>query len=374
MNPLRSFSREEEGDAFVSIPEDEEGDLGSERRTVSELSQSYRGNRQQLGPLSPQNSILDEEDNLRHQEQNQSIRRRRLFVRPAVVFVLGFFVFRYTNNKRGFFFGSGANNRYQNGLRLGGSSVVEEKVDNHELAGASLFQGDPSASIFNVVSDMNDDDSNDDLPVNRGPVRLGIATQQNISREGENNESNRKSKHKTKKDKDKSSYGWVPEVYPDPMIDPVRCGIAYLTAENENLQTGQTAEEERRGGLILNSQGGNATKEEEDDGGNDSPSLRLCDPDWVLGGVYLEEIAQKMSEFSNRFTPRDLGPILPKNQLLSQKPEDDQGLTLAVATVRKVGFVLFRFFGEKMNFSSITSTYFHSYTRTCISKTNQRIN
>ena len=29
--------------------------------------------------------------------------------------------------------------------------------------------------------------------------------------------------------------------------------------------------------------------------------LRLCDPDWVLGGAYLERIAQKMEDFKNKF-------------------------------------------------------------------------
>lgn len=71
-------------------------------------------------------------------------------------------------------------------------------------------------------------------------------------------------------------YGWEPTAYPDPILDPNRCGIAYLEEEEER---------ERPTGVDFNMTG-----------------LRLCDPDWVLGGVYLEEIALAMHNFSSLFS------------------------------------------------------------------------
>jgi hypothetical protein len=64
-------------------------------------------------------------------------------------------------------------------------------------------------------------------------------------------------------------YGWIPNFYPNPLVSPIRCGTAYLP--NENLTSG----------------------------------LRLCDPDWVLGGIYLEDIAFSMQNFSSYFGEND---------------------------------------------------------------------
>jgi hypothetical protein len=71
-------------------------------------------------------------------------------------------------------------------------------------------------------------------------------------------------------------YGWEPSAYPDPILDPNRCGIAYLEEEEE--------------------------RERPQPGDFNMTGLRLCDPDWVLGGVYLEEIALAMHNFSSLFS------------------------------------------------------------------------
>ena len=60
-------------------------------------------------------------------------------------------------------------------------------------------------------------------------------------------------------------YGWTPAGYPNPLVDPARCGIDYLPDVNISL------------------------------------GMRLCDPDWVLGGSALEEIARSLSNFSRTF-------------------------------------------------------------------------
>eukprot|EP00531_Pseudo-nitzschia_arenysensis_P006754 CAMPEP_0116131236 /NCGR_PEP_ID=MMETSP0329-20121206/8901_1 /TAXON_ID=697910 /ORGANISM="Pseudo-nitzschia arenysensis, Strain B593" /LENGTH=836 /DNA_ID=CAMNT_0003625659 /DNA_START=144 /DNA_END=2654 /DNA_ORIENTATION=- len=343
MNPYRSFSRGglggEEGIVFG-------GDIDSERSSILHQN-SIREEGHLL--LSAQNSI--DEELLRQQEQRRSIRRRRLIIRPAVIFVLGLFVFRSTNG-RGFFFRttvgkiSGKDESYQNGLRLPKASLVESnhpgtseyssQSNNNLLAANALYPnlgGNPTASAYNMVTKMNDDDSNEDRPANPDASQPDIDNGDEVDDDRRNDKNRRKNKKDNSKDN--VSYGWIPEQYPDPIIDPVRCGIAYLT--DENFQTGTIAEEERRGGLEIDSKPAtNSTISTAAENNDDSSGMRLCDPDWVLGGAYLEQIAQKMVDFSNRFTPRDLGPILPEDQLVAKKPEDQQGLTLAVATVRKM--------------------------------------
>lgn len=326
MDSLQYLSRGEEGEALSFVSDEEEADNDSDSRRT-ERSQSYHGS----GLVSsqfPQHDI-GEEELLRYSEQ-RLLRRRRLLVRPIVVLVLGFIVFR-TNNSGSFFQRSG--NTTTN-LRQDKSTIVSANGNSNNynvLAGASLLDRNPTASAYNVAVDLNDDGANQDVSIGTG---VSVENQEQrkdgngAENTGDTSASSRRNKKK-RRDKNDTSYGWIPEVYPDPTIDPVRCGIAYLLSENPS--TGTTAEEERRGGLVL---GANANTTSDDD----SSRLRLCDPDWVLGGVYLEDIAQKMKEFSNRFTPRDLVPILPENELEAQKPEDRKGLTLAVATVRKVGF------------------------------------
>jgi hypothetical protein len=49
--------------------------------------------------------------------------------------------------------------------------------------------------------------------------------------------------------------------------------------------------------------------------------LRLCDPDWVLGGLYLENIARAMQNFSTTFTyPSSLSSVNGRNDQGAQPP------------------------------------------------------
>ena len=366
MDPHRCLSRVEEGEALVSVPEDGEADNDSDSR-ITERSYSHPESGS-LTPIFPQDSI-NEEDLLRYREQ-RLLRRRRLFVRPAVVLVLGFFVFRNTNNPK-FFFRS--NHNAANNIRQDTPTIVSANGNSNNYnmrAGASLLDSYPTASAYNMAVDLNDDgnDSSQEVSIRTG-IGIDDQEQQQTNNEAENTadtDSSNRSNKKKRRDKNDTSYGWIPEVYPDPMIDPVRCGIAYLLSEN--LSTGTTAEEERRGGLVLGAGGANANTTSDDD----SSKLRLCDPDWVLGGVYLEDIAQKMREFSDRFTPRDLVPILPEGELEAQKPEDRQGLTLAVATVRKVRFnFLVLLFGWRRESNSFSSSKWNTNHTSTICSTDE---
>jgi TPM domain len=92
-----------------------------------------------------------------------------------------------------------------------------------------------------------------------------------------------------------SVFGWTPEQYPNPLEDPNRCAVAYIlphlrrdsalaVSSMVDVMAPPDATTRRNGTTEVN------------------PFLRLCDPDWVLGGVYLEDVATAMSNFSNIFS------------------------------------------------------------------------
>jgi len=89
-------------------------------------------------------------------------------------------------------------------------------------------------------------------------------------------------------------FGWTPAAYPNPLVDPTRCSIVFLP--NEDLQR----------------------------------NLQLCDPDWVLGEAYLEEIAYAMRNFTEIFTSQhgwDVGVSVdndPRRRLTAAVQEEQQ--------------------------------------------------
>jgi hypothetical protein len=115
-------------------------------------------------------------------------------------------------------------------------------------------------------------------------------------------------------------FGWTPELYPHPIVNPLGCKIAHLSS----LEAAEVS----------------------------SYPLRLCDPDWVLGGTYLEQIAQQLYNFSTVFAPDwDVqvvtGPGVRRlNDNVNENNNEDDSSTnnffllpkveLAVATVRKM--------------------------------------
>ena len=74
---------------------------------------------------------------------------------------------------------------------------------------------------------------------------------------------------------DPQTLGWTPNMYPDPKIEPHKCGIAYLVETNSYYFQQASSS---------------------------SSNLRLCDPDWVLGGVYLDQISISMADFRRQFS------------------------------------------------------------------------
>ena len=351
---------------------------------------------------SQQDVIIYDEEFVRQEDHNRAIRRRRLIIRPAVVLVLGFFVFRindyysYDTGNIRIFFGSllGGNRRntnaYRNnqgpGLRkpfgadqeLYGNSINEHSDSGLWLPAPPVFSlsGNPSASVYSMVTDMNDDDSNDDVssgidkhsspnkttegnlhhtdPAHQPPARDSSESdnenknakpdQKNNNRNKNRNNSKNHNQNNSK-NSIPSSYGWVPDTYPDPWIDPVSCGTAYLAAEQfqqqqEQQQLQQQQQQQQQQQLDHRSY------DTDDDyllfadtaasKGAAFRGPRLCDPDWVLGGAALERIAHKMKEFSDRFDVRDLvAEVAP--DVASEQPESPrQRVELAVATVRKV--------------------------------------
>jgi hypothetical protein len=79
-----------------------------------------------------------------------------------------------------------------------------------------------------------------------------------------------------------SLFGWTPEQYPNPLVAPIRCGIAYLSMYN-NMSSSPTA-----------------TMPPPNLWEHYPPHVRLCDPDWVLGGWYLQAIALALRNFTDQ--------------------------------------------------------------------------
>eukprot|EP00977_Amphora_coffeiformis_P010530 scaffold2479_cov151-Amphora_coffeaeformis.AAC.2 len=101
-----------------------------------------------------------------------------------------------------------------------------------------------------------------------------------------------------------SLYGWTPDVYPDPLANPIRCAIAYLPETNM------------------------------------TDGLRLCDVDWVLGGIYLEAVANSLHNFSEAFSNSNRWDVSagPVTEVAPIEPPEPWTPTvdLAVALVRKM--------------------------------------
>ena len=79
-------------------------------------------------------------------------------------------------------------------------------------------------------------------------------------------------------------YGWEPTMYPDPIEDPSRCGISYLVDGSSRGDFEFASGTSHKLPIPL------------------SIESRLCDPDFVLGGSYLEQIAAALARFSEQFS------------------------------------------------------------------------
>jgi len=163
-------------------------------------------------------------------------------------------------------------------------------------------------------------------------------------------------------------YGWTPDAFPNPMTNPIRCAIAYLpqfmdhppadssvtamaTNNNNNSTQEPSALNNARptnipdNGQMLSPL--QLSPEQELQQQQEHP-LRLCDPDWVLGGVYLEQVAFAMQNFTQVFgkpathdenSNNDNGGIEPPPGIVVVPDEETQSLPwvdLAIATARKM--------------------------------------
>ncbi|KAL7562357.1 hypothetical protein ACA910_016419 [Epithemia clementina (nom. ined.)] len=158
--------------------------------------------------------------------------------------------------------------------------------------------------------------------------------------------------------KNPAVYGWTPAAFPNPLYNPIRCAIAYLpqfmdhpppssssssslsNSNNDNLDTGEMVSPMK---LQSSSTNQNEMLQQQ----QSSHPLRLCDPDWVLGGSYLEQIAEAMNNFTTFF-----GKQRHEDMWLERQHEEDhsknrnrlrqqQGwvvpwVDLALATARKM--------------------------------------
>jgi TPM domain len=101
-------------------------------------------------------------------------------------------------------------------------------------------------------------------------------------------------------------YGWTPNQYPDPIHDPVRCAISYILPhlqqeQQQNERMNDPPPSDRMNSPTYNDHYYNNNNNTNYSKNNDLLQLRLCDPDWVLGGIYLEDVAMALYNFSTAF-------------------------------------------------------------------------
>lgn len=105
-------------------------------------------------------------------------------------------------------------------------------------------------------------------------------------------------------------YGWTPSTYPNPRLDPLRCGISYIVDGHRYAKMSQNNYEfSVQGSPTEDAVNGNESSPSFSHNNDmyESTPLRLCDPDWMLGGLLLEEVAASMYNFSDIFSQEDEG-------------------------------------------------------------------
>jgi hypothetical protein len=108
-------------------------------------------------------------------------------------------------------------------------------------------------------------------------------------------------------------FGWTPDAYPDPTKDPIRCSLSFLPDKTIAAVR----------------------------------DLRLCDPDWVLGTTYLQEVALTLVNFTEVFTNQwDVGVVGENHRKMSEARTQAQvsreSLTHFVSPIQQSGMELVR--------------------------------
>ena len=146
----------------------------------------------------------------------------------------------------------------------------------------------------------NNDDSDDDDTMQQPSLAHHVQQQKKKTDQQSTPTDNTNSNART--DKNPAIYGWTPNQYPNPIVDPVHCAVSYILPHLQQQQrlsppgindevVASTAPISPPDNINTNS-----TLSKKDD-----IVLRLCDPDWVLGGIYLEDVAMALYNFSTLF-------------------------------------------------------------------------
>lgn len=131
-------------------------------------------------------------------------------------------------------------------------------------------------------------------------------------------------------DESPSMYGWLPTTYPNPSTNSIRCGVAYIQdRQMSNLTappvdtmptlTLDASSPAQANEAMMGSADASECEKEE--------PLRLCDPDWCLGGVFLERVASQLHNFSQTFHDYNM---------FDTPLSTTRHVDLAVAVVRKM--------------------------------------
>lgn len=231
-----------------------------------------------------------------------STRTRRMFIRPLLVFMIGFC---YLQRR------SGVDHKDQRQQQQ-----PELEKDSSYWWSSSLSSSSSSASSSNLefhfgnethendassVDPTSSESTSDHKSSKKGPAIVPSTSHMSqhafhppyFPRHVSASQSSSPDSDET----DSETFGWEPGQYPNPRENPQKCGIAYLLQDEQFAQPDDT-----------------------------DNSLQLCDPDWVLGGIYLEEIAVAMKSFVQTYSSPPPFAVPPppvrRNRMLQQ---DDDG-------------------------------------------------
>ena len=265
---------------------------------------------------------------------------RRMLVRPVAILLFGFCLLQALDHSRELGYAKGIDTRCSSSLEWEETREENKKQktqETNERPSTLLLDNEFNPAVVWSSNQLRQQQLPPYPAGGWGRRESYQRLQYNVN--GNDDDDTNSSQDAGKSPDNPQLYGWEPNLYPDPIIDPVRCGIAYLEDEDELEGTKNAAEY--------------------------SSPMRLCDPDWVLGGMYLEQIAAALHNFSamfgdlvtktrywgrQRMLMGSLKPLRRRRRISEQfsieASSEDSGprkdkkpgptVELAVATVRKV--------------------------------------
>jgi TPM domain len=180
--------------------------------------------------------------------------------------------------------------------------MTKQQMPQHEKESSKNVKDDYDDDSGTGSGNNNDDNDDDDTMQQPSLAQHIVQHAKKYSEQSSTTASTSNSNSKNP-----AIYGWTPNQYPNPIVDPVHCAVSYILP---HLQQQQQEQQQQPSPPIINDEvkamttplsSPNYISKNSTLNKNDDIVLRLCDPDWVLGGIYLEDVAMALYNFSTLF-------------------------------------------------------------------------